>query len=222
MRYIEKTNTCLFFENWKITNTPTNWNHFNDSTVKLALHQHLWKEQKGLCIYCQQSVPQKVSVNAGSILHPSHLEHIRPKDNHLPYTHLTFDHSNLSVSCDGFDVNDTRKSPDFCGHKKENVFDDALFLHPIEIADIESFFEYDLNGRIKPSTTKSSIEQNQAQYSIDLLNLKDATLKQMREDNYNEVLQLEQNGDIVIDDYLNENEPELPKFYSMLKQMFMV
>lgn len=152
MRYIDKSNRCADFDTYA---KPANWPSF-DKNIKLLLHQHLLKEQQHLCIYCQQSIPSKTQkddpIANPKILHPSHIEHIRPKEaGKFPL--LTFEYTNLAVSCDGFEIGSTlpRRSPDFCGHPKKSIFDDTLFLHPFEEMDIEDFFEYDLNGEIGPS-----------------------------------------------------------------------
>jgi uncharacterized protein (TIGR02646 family) len=222
MRYISKINRCADFDNFVQRHNPANWdnNRFKQSTVKLTLHQHLLAEQQHLCIYCQQSIPPKLQKDdhqaVPPIIHPSHIEHVRPKGaNHFP--HLTFEYTNLSVSCDGFEIDPAvpRSSPEFCGHPKENKYDDALFLHPFEEPDIEAFFEFDVNGKIKP-TAKDPLK---ALYTFQLLGLDKETLREMRERQYDTIIQEVNNG-LDIAAYLDPNQPELPKFYSMLRQLF--
>lgn len=62
MRHIEKRDLCTDFENYKSRRGSAlqTWKHFKNKNIKLSLHQHLWQEQKGLCVYCQQVIPQKV------------------------------------------------------------------------------------------------------------------------------------------------------------------
>ena len=103
------------------------------SAIRLVLHQHLWREQKGLCAYCEQEVPEKTTPENDA---KSHLEHIRPKAR-SEFKHLTFHFENIVISCEGFDlttVSEHKKG--FCGHFKDNdftKFDDMLFLNPTEI-----------------------------------------------------------------------------------------
>ncbi len=218
MRYINKNNRCIAFESYITRTPPSNWKKVNVN-IKLTLHQHLWAEQKGLCVYCQQSIRKKLVKDAASNpLHPSHIEHIRPKDTTGTYAHLIFEHTNLGVSCNGSDVDDISDIlPKYCGHAKLNTHDDALFLHPYEVADIEDYFSYDLNGKITPSVK----DAQKAQYTIDLLKLDHLDLNDMRERQYQIILEEVSNG-LDIDEYLDIHQPELPKFYSMLKQLFYV
>jgi uncharacterized protein (TIGR02646 family) len=219
MRYIDKSKRrCTEFDNYVAAKRPTKWKKF-DANVKLILHQHLLTEQQHLCIYCQQSVPQKhVKDRAPFVIHPSHVEHVRPKDEEK-FPDLTFDYLNLAVSCNGFDVLDTLvSSHDFCGHPKANVYDETLFLHPFESPDIEDYFYYTINGEIK-STAK---DVNRANYTIKTLQLNNTLLKAMREEQYLIISEETINNGLDITAYLEENQTELPKFYSMLKQLFFI
>lgn len=214
MRYIDKSRRCPAFDSYT---KPSSWGDFNDSNIKLQLHQHLLQEQQYLCVYCQQSIPPKLQKDDHLLprLHPSHIEHIRPKDAHQ-YPHLAFDYGNLTVSCNGFDTSTspTVRSSDFCGHPKNNDFDDAMFLHPCENPDIEKSFEYDINGSIAPSHYQTA----KAQYTINLLQLNHVMLRDMRQIQYELVIE-DLNDGLDVDIYLDPNQPELPKFYSMLKQL---
>jgi hypothetical protein len=79
MRYINKSNRCIAFDSYIARARPTTW-HIK-ANYKLILHQHLWAEQKGLCVYCQQSIRKKlVKDSLANPLHPSHIEHICPKE----------------------------------------------------------------------------------------------------------------------------------------------
>ncbi len=218
MRYVDKTNRCSAFDTYIATRKPTTW-HI-DSNMKLTLHQHLWEEQKSLCIYCQQSICKKIVKDAtGNPLHPSHIEHIRPKDAAGTFSHLIFEHSNLAVSCNGNDVDDPLDVVlKYCGHAKLNQHDDSLFLHPFELIDVEEYFDYDVNGRITPSG-KDPIK---AGYTINLLKLNHPDLDSMREQQYLNIINEVNNNGLDIEDFLDPNYPELPKFYSMLKQLFYV
>lgn len=219
MRYIDKSRRCAPFDNYIAATLPANWQQL-DGNMKLTLHQYLWAEQKSLCIYCQQSIRKKIAKDLPiNPLHPSHIEHIRPKDATNTYAHLVFEHSNLAVSCNGNDVEDIADIlPKYCGHAKRNFHDDALFLHPFEQTDIEDYFDYDLNGKITPSVKNV----NRAQFTINLLKLDHIDLTEMRERQYQVVLEDLNNNGLDIEEYLDAHQPELPKFHSMLKQLFYI
>jgi uncharacterized protein (TIGR02646 family) len=216
MRYIDKSKRrCTEFDNYVAAKRPTKWKKF-DANIKLKLHQHLLSEQQHLCIYCQQSVPNKrVKDVPPTVIHPSHIDHVRPKDE-VKYPHLTFDYLNLAVSCNGIDIDKMLiGTPDFCGHPKDNQYDETLFLHPFETPDIEDYFEYTINGEIKATSKNAS----KANYTIQMLKLDSETLNDMRERQYLIVIEELQNG-LDMANYLDENQIALPKFHSMLKYFF--
>ncbi len=136
----------------------------------------------------------------------------------MQYASLTFEFTNLAVSCNGFEIEPALppSSPDFCGHPKANAFDDALFLHPFELPDIESFFEFDVNCQI----SSLGKEPSKSDYTIQLLSLGKETLREMRERQYLLILDEEQMGRLDVDAYLEPSQAELPKFFSMLRQLF--
>jgi uncharacterized protein (TIGR02646 family) len=215
MRHVPKNQLCAAFESYK--STITTWNDFRNANVKLLLHQHLWAEQKGICIYCQQKIPQKVSINSAGNLHPSHIEHIRPKSISM-YPHLVFEHMNLAISCEGFDIQNPIQLAihQFCGAPKANQYNESLFLHPVENQEIEDFFTYNIQGQIQSSEK----DDNMANFMISLLNLNHPTLVYMREQLYLLIVQEVAVNQLDISDYLDENYLQLPSFYSMLKQLF--
>jgi len=210
MRFIDKSERCPEFDNYIAKNKPAVWDNFKKS-IKLKLNQHLWREQKTICIYCQQQLPYKEKeIDHEEEISFSHIEHIRPKSK---YKHLTFDYNNLSVSCQGFDCKKADNKREFCGHRKDrpdSEYDENKFLNPIELPDIESYFEYDMLGNIHP-TSKDNKKAKKAQYMITILDLNHKILIDMREYVY---LSSIEDKDV----FLPENEI-LPPFYSMLKQL---
>jgi len=217
MRYIDKSNRCVEFDTWVTEDKPENWRDFPKypTDVKHVLHNHLWREQQGLCVYCQQAIPEKKTAQSSEQIR-SHIEHIRPRS--LPkYSGLTFDYSNLSVSCQGFDCAATGKpKQEFCEHRKANEYDENLFLHPVEQQDIEDHFEYNVIGEIYPNPSKSESEQQKANYMIKILALNHKTLTQLRA----RAAQVFNGNREQISGVLNPNDVLLPEFYSMLKFLF--
>ncbi len=219
MRHIERINLCIEFENYKNRRgiSLQKWGNFKNKAVKLKLHQHLWAEQKGLCVYCQQQIPQKVQIDSQGNIHPSHIEHIRPKS---AFSQLTFAHQNLSISCEGYDIQHvpTPLSKAFCGHPKDNEYEETLFLHPVEMADIESYFSYDIQGKIE----SNGKNDNKAKYMIQILYLNNTILEDMRSEQYSLIIEEVMNNNLDIVEYLAVNNTQFPPFYSMLKQLFFI
>ncbi len=220
MRYINKSKRCTKFDHWLACNTPNSWQELDDN-VKLALHQHLRYEQQGLCIYCQQAIPAKTAKQSSADIR-SHIEHIYPRSPKEPvkYPELTFVYCNLSVSCEGFDCSaKTLETKEFCEHRKGNEYDEALFLNPTDLQEIETYFEYDATGQIFPNHLKSDVEQKKAKYMIKILALDHDTLNQLRARHYDATLTLNAEERTNL---LDPNGENLPAFYSMLKFLFMV
>ncbi|OQY43735.1 MAG: TIGR02646 family protein [Candidatus Parabeggiatoa sp. nov. 2] len=210
MRYIDKSDCCKAFDRYLINSRPLAWNEFDDN-IKLILHQHLYYEQGGLCIYCQQKLLPKTEKESNAHIR-SHIEHIRPRSS---YPYLTFDYCNLSVSCEGFDceILKTNQQPkkEFCEHRKGNEYGEDCFLNPIEVKDIEDYFVYDdLTLEILPKYEKGTEEFKKADYMKKILDLNNNKLIRMRE---KVVKDIERNGPY------EKHEKQLPPFYSMLLQL---
>ncbi len=58
----------------------------------------------------------------------------------------------------------------FGGHYKRGEYDAQLFVSPLE-SDCQKFFSYELTGKVKPSPSLLSSDQQRAEYTITLLNL---------------------------------------------------
>jgi uncharacterized protein (TIGR02646 family) len=221
MRYIDKSRRCAEFDEYVNNDSPSVWEEFK-TDIKLKLHQHLWREQQGLCIYCQQEVPEKTETEYKI---RSHIEHIRPRRgfNRDKYVHLTFCYENLSVSCEGFDCKtDDSLNPkkEFCEHNKHNEYDEDKFLNPVECKDIEDYFSYEINGKIRPNSNKNQEDISKAEYMIEILYLNHPTLTNMRNKQYQLIIEQQKNG-IDIKEFLNPHYDLLPGFYTMLKQLFL-
>lgn len=167
MRYIEKQPAPEFFKT--DTQRLSNWAEYGKQGEKRKAKEHMLEhEQAHLCVYCES----KVNLNQ------SHIEHIKPKAQDM-YPHLTFVWENLAVSCNGTVHNPQNdKDPHNCGHKKENEYDEALFIDPTVVTDIRDYFQYDVDdATILPSPKKPQ----SAQYTINILRLNSARLSKARE-----------------------------------------
>ncbi len=233
MRHIKKNEPCQDFDNYikqnnlnkyldnyinNVSERKHTWDKLGEELkgreVKRELRNHLLKEQKGLCVYCQQSFVIAMQNNFLSGF--SHIEHIKPKSR-KSYPQDTFNQRNLSLSCNGFDCSKEVEASEFCGHKKLNEYDSSKFLNPIEIENIEKYFEYTFNGEIRVSETLNRTEKEKAEYMIDILDLKNSILSDMRRDTFTDIIT--NYSDKEISFLLDENSEILPSFYSMLKQM---
>ncbi|MDD3856056.1 retron system putative HNH endonuclease [Sulfurimonas sp.] len=164
MKHIQKTTEPQFFKDdtqdlRKKIKTETNkskiWD--DDYKNKRALKEHILKnEQNYLCGYCES----KLTLDDKEL----HLEHIKPK--HLDYDNLTFDYSNLLVSCGGT-CHTEGKKPLTCGHKKGGSFDEVKFLNPTNTQNIRDYFVYTDKGHIGAS----SLDETKSIYTMNLLQL---------------------------------------------------
>jgi uncharacterized protein (TIGR02646 family) len=159
MKNLDKKPTPQFF----IDDTAglTNWNDYYGSKKRNLREYILKEEQSYVCVYCE------VQLEASNT--NCHLEHIRPKES-ASYPELTFEYSNLGVSCNGNHCNpDGVTSKILCGPKKDNFFDEDLFLHPFETPEVSSHFAFNSDGEISPVDEAEKFSK--AEYMIELLNL---------------------------------------------------
>ncbi len=232
MRHIHKTERCQDFDNYVTENnldeyldnyinnssiSPHPWmkltNEFSGREAKRKLATHLYREQKGLCIYCQQNLSYAFDNQFKT--NTSHIEHIKPKARHR-YPQDTFNQNNLTLSCNGFECILELGSYEFCGHNKQERYNHQTFLNPIELEDIERYFEYTFEGDINPSKVLDEIEKQKANEMINILDLKNSRLIDMRQRVFSEMIN---NTEEDINLLLDENADLLPSFYSMMKQL---
>ncbi|MEY4926989.1 MAG: hypothetical protein RI894_1425 [Bacteroidota bacterium] len=157
MKYIQKQPTPAFF----IADTAglTLWNEYLASKKRYLKTFILANEQFGLCCYCEQSITaEQVS---------SHIEHVKPKS--LDIANLTFDYSNLLVSCEGNhfnEIGDTTKNT--CGHLKDDNFDEIKFLNPALLPDISDYFIFDKDEGFIFASAKDTEKANYTAYILNL------------------------------------------------------
>ena len=152
MKYIKKTEVPSFFLD--DTRDLDVWTNYNASKKRRLKSYILESEQNGLCGYCESKVENATS----------HLEHIKPKS--LNLEELTFKYKNILVSCNGKCHTNTNV-PESCGHKKDNEYNETLFLNPVEIQDISDYFKYTNNGNIQSSDK----DVEKSDYMIRILDL---------------------------------------------------
>ena len=146
------------FTKYKKKNKVINWKDFtSESEIKKLLKEALLEEQENSCCpYCETEIN----------LDKSHIEHIKPKNT---FPKLLSDYNNLIACC----LEKKR-----CGNSKANKWDE-LFINPV-IENPEDYFKYDIKtGKIIP-IFKDGEKNKKASYTIDLLNLNDNRLCDIR------------------------------------------
>ncbi len=137
MKFIQKIEEPEFFTKWKespqrVTRT---WNSLNNhqsgKRIKNFLKQSLLKEQGFICCYCERRITETPE--------SSHIEHLKPKGLFPP---LALDYKNLLCSC----LPETNNE-DICGHKKDNWFDEELFVSPLT-SECEEKIVYSSSGEL--------------------------------------------------------------------------
>ncbi len=169
MRYIEKNQTPEELINWKAReneNWRPTWENFQQPEKPL-IHGILLQEQGYICCYCGGPVD----------LQESHIEHLKPK-NHYP--ELALEYNNLLASCQGIKEDDQPSTiPEYCGHKKQDWYDEELMVSPLDINCAE-FFCYTEAGEILPASELDENQQNAARETIERLGLNIDKLQRIR------------------------------------------
>lgn len=169
MRAIQKQGTGGYYLNQAHANPPqthhqatSRWGSFGQ---KRAVMQNLLAEQFQLCCYSELRADQE------GLGH--HIEHVENKSQN-PLR--TFDYSNLSAcaldSAQDLQAFKAQGREVFGGHAagKQGSCDMLRFIS-CHRADCHRFFAYLSDGRVVPPSSLSAQERDQAQYTIDLLNL---------------------------------------------------
>ena len=119
-----------------------------------------YTEQFGLCAYSENVLDP---VDFGM-----HLDHVEPKSFNPA---RTFDHNNLLLSAiDDVESRGLVRHEVFGGHYRQNKYSNTDFIHPSK-PDSRRFFHYASTGEVEPAWNLTTNEINQAQYTIDILNL---------------------------------------------------
>jgi len=213
MRYIQKVETPQFFKNNSIG--VSTWNEYKAS--KKPLREYILKhEQNDLCVYCESQVTSSNS--------SSHIEHIRPKAQDK-YPELTFEYTNLTVSCNGnCHIVDDNVNHN-CEHRKDKVdtpFCETKFLNPVELKNIRDYFKYDIDEGTILASSKNELKAN---YMIDTLELNSSNsgLKKARKialevfrDDFKKLKDIRQKKELIIRELNKEERP----FISFLRYRF--
>lgn len=162
MKYIQKTAEPAEFTRWKEDNPAATYDDFSRRAreQKKTLKKALLEEQGCICCYCERQISDK----------NSHIEHFRPKGNPL-YADLQLDYNNLHASCLAYPE---KSQPTICGVAKQDKYSPDL-ISPTE-AGCAAHFKYRIDGSIYAADPADK----RASYTINLLKLNDAFLRNLR------------------------------------------
>ena len=165
------------FTKYKSKHRIINWDSFT-TEIKQVLKQYLLEEQENSCCpYCEMEIN----------LENSQIEHIKPKDK---FPKLLTEYDNLLACC----LEKKR-----CGNSKANKWNE-LFINPVT-ENPEDYFKYDIKtGKIIP-IFKEKEKFEKAEYTIDLLNLNDNRLCNIRRKYILEFLSYSSNNENNLSDY---------------------
>ncbi|MGF1763795.1 retron system putative HNH endonuclease [Aliivibrio kagoshimensis] len=243
MKAIEKTelgNNALAKEVAKgipqnATEAKSRWGRFPSNKKKQAKRKLLTQQYK-LCGYTEFNIDEFSSL-ASSKNGGCHIEHIKPKS---LFPQLTFEYENLIISVldsddlkrfkEEFFVNNAPEADDshklyFGGHKKENNFDEVLFISPTETDCQRYFVHIEHSGEIKPANGLEEDEVKRAEYTIKLLNLNHPYLKNQRYKRMKEVLDdIEELDDLddqiyIVRDEISERNGQIASFPSAVRTL---
>ncbi|MCE1245895.1 MAG: TIGR02646 family protein [Firmicutes bacterium] len=123
--------------------------------IKKTIKRSLYKEQEGLCVYCECRLKEE----------ESHIEHIKSRSKKPD---LTFSYQNLAQSCN---------AKSHCGHHKGDK------LLPIEpYSGCNSFFDISArDGTIIPALSPDNSHRQKTIDTLKILGLNDPALKRDRQ-----------------------------------------
>ncbi len=156
-----------------------------DKNVRKALVCELFREQRGLCVYCGG----RLDLSCPG--HTFHIEHFRPR---ATYPELQVEYSNLFLSCGQRDANGAPSQT--CGNVKDDWFDENRHVEPVYAA-CTSRFLFRLSGEVVPSV----LGDVAAETMIDVLQLNHPELRKDRE----KVFEYLDGGELELADYIRED-----------------
>ncbi len=194
MRRITKTNTPEFWSQYLQKRRNLTYQALVQTeegrNIARKLRESLVDEQKFLCAYCCQRISPD----------HAHNEHICPKER---YPQKSMCYENIVASCE------TKGAQSTCGHSKQNRFDEALFVSPLQ-EGCERHFRFFSDGQIEGKT-------KQGRYTVELLNLNAYRLRQARKAVFEACFYGSKGDAEYIEWYLNEDGEELNPFIDMIQ-----
>lgn len=207
MKYIVKGQEPPEFTEWKaLANDNDNWTPTYDdlrSPQKDAVKKALMNEQGHICCYCERRLDES----------NSHIEHFNPRSRKQVDP---LDYSNLLCSCF---KKLTKGFPRHCGVLKDNWFDEALLISPLD-ETCETHFSYTAAGEILPANETDKA----ARETIERLGLNIAELQAKRQKAVEPFLDSDiENEEFIrfVDGYLKKDEcGRFNEFFTTIRYLF--
>lgn len=154
MKYIDKKDSPVELEDWKLSQGRQARFSNLPSSVKETLREHLLNEQLGLCCYCGLALSDE----------NVHIEHFKPQSK---FKKLQLNYKNLHASCQGKEVHETGEEElEFCGHSKKNWFDAALTVSPLD-PNCQNYFIFGFDGTISEAEENLSAKETIKNLGLD-------------------------------------------------------
>jgi len=167
MIQIEKTPYTEFI-NFVQRNNPQNWEGL-DAVVRTNTRKYILEdEQSNQCAYTE--LPLEYEKNN------SHIEHLKRKDSAF-YPELTFEWSNLFVSCNSDDFGGKYKDGKYL--KGKTKADNALIINP-SLENPNEYFELTNWGELTIKADLQGIAKTKAEETIKAFNLNHNSLQDRR------------------------------------------
>ena len=174
---------------------------FNEREVKDAVIESLFREQRGLCVYCGRKL------NISNPGNSFHIEHFRPQGGPKKRSDLAVCHLNIFLSC-GHEDRDGKRSQT-CGTQKADWFDEERHVTPV-YNDCTLRFRFFLSGKIATAV----VGDLAAEEMILRLGLNHPELIRERKT----TLALVDGGDLEVEDFWNEDEKVAESFAHVVYQ----
>lgn len=148
----------------------------DDASVKRVMVECLWREQRGLCVYCGKKllIEDRVAKDGRFVnMKNSHIEHFRPLSKR---PELGVEYRNLFLSCNGNGESDEGVAST-CGHRKSDWFEEDLSINP-DYPKCTRRFLFNLDGTVEAKDPRDSA----AKRMLDVLNLNNSELVKERRD----------------------------------------
>lgn len=162
MRRIDKGQPIKAFVDFVKKNKPKVWKETKNVSWEWRDYI-LEKEQHGLSGYTEI----KITTDG------SHIDHFRMRSI-FQSPQYVFDWNNFVV-----DSKDSTYGSKYKDEHVKNKLDNEKLINPVE-EDASRFFEYEVNGKIVPAKGLTEEETVRAQFTIDMFNLNEPSLKSRR------------------------------------------
>ena len=161
MRKIDKGEPMMEFVQFVRTHHPCQWEE-TTGVSRVWREYMLEHEQRRLSGYTELFLP---------VLDRTHIDHFKKRE---LFEDLVFNWNNLLV-----DSKDDSFGARYKDSHIHGTQDNERLINPIE-EDAVRFFQYDPTGKIVPANGLTHEEQQRAQYTIDMFNLNEGSLKERR------------------------------------------